>query len=123
MAQGSNVTDFRTGFAAAGSFLLTVFLNVFQHIYTGFNDTDPRPGFSACPGYAVHRCRPLLTPPSTWVSRMLARAYFSLTAIGRACPTTRRPPNCGEIVFCFRCALYAIWDLSPPLPAASVRSG
>ena len=28
-----------------------------------------------------------------------------------------------KFFFCFRCALYAIWDLSPPLPAASFRSG
>ena len=63
-----------------------------------------------------------LTPSSTWFSRMLACAYFSLTTISPACPTTWRPPNLGEIVFCFRCALYAIWDLSPPLPA-SFRSG
>ena len=64
-----------------------------------------------------------LTPPSTSFSRMLACAYFSLTTIGPACPTTWRPPNRGEIVLCFRCALHAIWDLSAPLPAASFCSG
>ena len=62
-------------------------------------------------------------PPSTWSLHMLACADFSLTTIGPACPTTWRPPNRGETVFCFRCALYAFWDLSPPLPAASFRSG
>ena len=67
--------------------------------------------------------RLLLTPPSTWFSCVLTCAYFSLTTIGPACPTTWRPPNRGEIVFCFSCALYAIWDLSPPLPTASFRSG
>ena len=67
--------------------------------------------------------RLLLTPPSTWFSRMLVCAYFSLTTIGPACPTTWRQPNRGQTVLCFRCALYAIWDLSPPLPAASSRSG
>ena len=67
--------------------------------------------------------RLLLTPPSTWFSRMLACAYFSLTTVGPACPTTWRPLNLGEVVCCFRCALYAIWNLSPPLPAASFRSG
>ena len=48
---------------------------------------------------------------------------LSLTTIGPACPTTWRPPICGAIAFCSRCALYAFWDLSPPLPAASFRSG
>ena len=66
--------------------------------------------------------RLLLTPPSTWFSRMLACAYFALTTIGAACPTTWRPPNRGEIICCFRCALCAIWDLPSPLPAASFRS-
>ena len=66
--------------------------------------------------------RLLLTPPSAWFSRMLACAYFSLTTSGPACPTTWRSPNRGEVVCCFRCALYAIWDLSPPLPATSFRS-
>ena len=61
-----------------------------------------------------------LTPPSTWFSRMLACAYFSLTTIGPACPTTWRPPNRGAMVFCSRCALHAFWDLSPLLPAASL---
>ena len=54
---------------------------------------------------------------------MLACAYFSITTVGLACPTTWRPPNRGEIDFCSRCALYAIWDLSPPFPATSFRSG
>ena len=88
----------------------------------GFNDTDPRPGFSACPDFAVIKCRLFLTPPSTWCSRMLAYVYFPLTTIGPACPTTWRPPNRGAIGFCSRCALYAFWDLSPPLPAASVQA-
>ena len=97
------------------------FFYVLRH--TGFNDTDLRPGFSACPDFAVHRCRLLLTPPSTWFSRVLACAYFSLTTIGPACPTTWRPPIRGVIVFCSRCALYAFWYLSLPLPAVSFRSG
>ena len=67
--------------------------------------------------------RLLLTPPSTWFSRMLPCAYFSLTTIGPACPTTWRPPNRGETGWCFRCALDAIWDLSPLLPSTSFRSG
>ena len=64
-----------------------------------------------------------LTPPSTRFSRMLACAYFSLTTIGPACPTTWRPPIRGVIGFCSRCALYAFWNLSLPLPAVSFRSG
>ena len=63
-----------------------------------------------------------LTPPPTWFSRMLACAYSPLNTLDPACPTTWRPPNRGEIGFCFRCASYAIWDPSTPLPAASFRS-
>ena len=53
MPQGFNITDFRTGFTAhrlvpVDRFLVLVF-------YIRFNDTDPRPGFSACPDFAVHR--------------------------------------------------------------------
>ena len=82
------------------SFLLTVCFYHFRHL--GFNGTDPRPGFSACPDFAVHRCRLLWTPPSSWFSGMLACAYFSLATIGPARSTTWRPPNHRELVYCFR---------------------
>ena len=68
-------------------------------------------------------CRLRLTPPSTWFSRVLACAYFSLTTVGPECPTTWRPLNRGDIGSCYRCVLDAFWDLSPPLPAASFRTG
>ena len=96
------------------------FLIVLRH--RRFNDTDPRPAISACPEIAVHRCRLLLNPPSTWFWRMLACAYFSRITISPACPTTCTP-NRGQIVQYFRCIRIPFWDLSPPLPAASSRSG
>ena len=67
--------------------------------------------------------RLLLTPPSTWFSRILACAYFSLTTIGATCPTTWMPPNRGEIYNFVLGVLCMPFDLSPPFPATSFRSG
>ena len=53
----------------------------------------------------------------------ISMCLLSLTTLGPACPVTWRPPNRGEIVRCSRYALYAFWDLSPSLLAASFRSG
>ena len=122
MPQGFNVTDAVLTLQPTGWFLLTVFLFWFSiYLTLGFNDTDSCHGFSACPDFAVHRPS-TFDPTFDLVSRILSCAYFSLTAIGPACLTTWRPPNRSGIVFCSRCALYAFWDLSPPLPAASVQA-
>ena len=57
--------------------------------------------------------RLLLTPPSTWFSRMLTCAYSSLATIGPAFPTTCRPPNRGEIVFFFLvCVVFLLGSIS-----------
>ena len=100
MPQGFNVTDFRTGFTAHRLVPVDRFFCFWFSIYLtlGFDDTDSRHGFSAFPDFQSTG-RLLLTPPSTWFSRMLACGYFSLTTIGPACPTTWRPPNRGELVF------------------------
>ena len=92
------------------------------YLTLGFNDTDSRHGLSACPNFAVHR-------PSTFdlafdlVFAYVSMCLLSLTTVGPACPTTWRSPIRGAIGFCSRCALYAFWYLSPPLPAASFRLG
>ena len=57
MPQVFNVTDFRTGLTAHrlvpvdhfSFFLFSIYLAL------GFNDTNSRHGFSACPDFAVHR--------------------------------------------------------------------
>ena len=67
MPQDCNVTDLRTGFAAARWFLMTVFCLWFLiYLTLEVNDTDPRPGVSAYPDFAVHS-RLLLTPALDFV--------------------------------------------------------
>ena len=57
MPQGFNVGDFRTGFTAHRLVPVDRFFGFLFSIYltSGFNDTDSRHGFSACPDFAVHR--------------------------------------------------------------------
>ena len=56
MPQGSNVTVFRTGFTAHRLVPVDLFLLfVFDIPDFKVHDTDPRPGYSACPDFAVHR--------------------------------------------------------------------
>ena len=94
----------------------------FTYLTLGFNDTDSRHGFSACPDFAVHRPS-TFDPAFDLVFAYVSMCLLSLTTIGPACPTTWRPPIRGVIGFCSRCALYAFWNLSLPLPAVSFRSG
>ena len=124
MPQGFNVTDFRTGSTAHRLVAADRFSLSFVFDIPGDRVQRHRPPVMAFQHVPTLQStgRLLSTPPSTWFSRMLARAYFSLTTIGPTCPTTLRPLNRGKIDVCIRCALYAIWDLSPPLPVASFRS-
>ena len=114
--KGSTLQTSVLALQPTGWFLLTVFLFLFSISYLtlGFNDTDSRHGLSACPGFAVHRPS-TFDPAFDLVFAYVSMCLLSPTTIGPACPTTWRPPNRGEIVLCSRCALYAFWDLSPPL--------
>ena len=104
MPQGSNVSDLRAGFAATGWFMLTVLCYLFSiYLTLGFNDTNPRPGFSECPDFAVHRPS-ALDPAFDLVFAYVSMYLLSLATNGPACPTTWRQPNRGEIGFGFRCA-------------------
>ena len=87
----------------------------------GVNDTDPRPGFSACPDFAVHGPSNLDARPRLGFRERKHVRTFPIITIGPACPTTWRQPIRSEIVF-YGCS-YAVRDLSPPLLPVSFRSG
>ena len=70
----------------------------FTYLTLGSNDTDLRPGVSACPDFAVHRPS-TLDPRLQLGFRLWWHVLLSLTPIGPACPTTWRKPNRREIVY------------------------
>ena len=120
MPQGFNVTGFRTGCTAHR--LVPV-----DRFFCFFDIPDFRVQRRRLPSWIFSTsrlCSPLV--PSTFdpafdlVFAYVSMCLLSLATISPACPTTWRPPNCGEIVFllevCFVCRLGSITAASGRFP-------